>query len=96
MTNEKEKNYKKMKDYLTQAVKLNPEIVDARIKLGMLLLVSYDIDDAAKKSDNPYFLNTYAWTELNFGNLDESLPLFEKVKEMAPQIPVFRYQLGAG
>lgn len=47
-----------------------------------------------KNSENPFYLDSYAWIELKSGNLTEALPLLEKVNIMAGKVAVFKYHLG--
>ncbi|MCF6203177.1 MAG: tetratricopeptide repeat protein [Methylococcaceae bacterium] len=47
-----------------------------------------------KNSENPFYLDSYAWIELKSGNVDVALPLLEKVNTMANQVAVFKYHLG--
>ncbi len=47
-----------------------------------------------KNSENPFYLDSYAWIELKSGNVTEALPLLEKVNIMSSQVAVFKYHLG--
>jgi tetratricopeptide (TPR) repeat protein len=47
-----------------------------------------------KNSKQPFYLDTYAWTELHLNNVSEALVKLKKVNELAVAIPVFKYHLG--
>lgn len=59
-----------------------------------------NIDRAVKlvarfaKSEEPYFLDTYAWSLLNSGHYDEALQVSQTVVAKLPDVAVFRYHLG--
>jgi tetratricopeptide (TPR) repeat protein len=46
-----------------------------------------------KNSENPFYLDSYAWVELKQGNVNDAVSLLEKVNIMA-EAPVFKYHLG--
>ena len=46
-----------------------------------------------KKSENPFYLDSFAWVELKSGNVNDAVLLLEKVNNMA-QIAVFKFHLG--
>lgn len=47
-----------------------------------------------KDSRQPFYLDTYAWTELKLGNVSEALEILKKVNSVAASIPVFKFHLG--
>jgi predicted Zn-dependent protease len=47
-------------------------------------------------SQNVAFVDTLGWAHAKLGQVDETMPLLRKVAEMAPDVPVFQYHLGAG
>ncbi len=47
-----------------------------------------------KNSENPFYLDSYAWIELKSGNVSGAIPILEKVNNMASQVAVFKYHLG--
>ncbi|MBN2640786.1 MAG: tetratricopeptide repeat protein, partial [Victivallales bacterium] len=51
LLNEKGRNFKAMKENLTQAVKLTPDNIDARLKLGKVLLLFDDKEGALSQVD---------------------------------------------
>jgi len=46
-----------------------------------------------KNSDQPYFLDTYAWSLFRSGDVEDARKALEKVVLMASDVPVFRYHL---
>lgn len=47
-----------------------------------------------KDSKQPFYLDTYAWTELQLNNVSEALSKLKSVNKRAVAIPVFKYHLG--
>ena len=47
-----------------------------------------------ERSDQPYFVDSYAWALINSGKSEEALQLLRDVVKKMPDIPVFRYHLG--
>ena len=47
-----------------------------------------------KDSKQPFYLDTYAWTELKLNNVTEALEKLKIVNKSASSIPVFKYHLG--
>ncbi|MEQ1546251.1 tetratricopeptide repeat protein [Methyloglobulus sp.] len=47
-----------------------------------------------EKSDQPYFVDSYAWALINSGKNEEALQLLRNVVKKLPEVPVFRYHLG--
>ena len=47
-------------------------------------------------SDNPFFMDTYAWALIKSGLPEVAEPLLNKVTEMAPSVAVFHYHRGIG
>jgi tetratricopeptide (TPR) repeat protein len=45
-------------------------------------------------SENPYFVDTYAWALIKSGLPEVAEPLLQKVTEMAPSVAVFNYHRG--
>jgi tetratricopeptide (TPR) repeat protein len=48
-----------------------------------------------EKSEQPYFLDSYGWALMHNGRNEEALQIFKNVVNKKPEIPVFRYHLGA-
>lgn len=88
-------------DLLAKHTDLN----DAANNIASLLLDHYptkeNLERATKlaerfaKSENPYFLDTYAWSLFKSGRYDESVQALQKVIAKNSDVPVFRYHLGA-
>lgn len=47
-------------------------------------------------SENPYFVDTYAWALIKSGLPEVAEPLLQRVTEMAPSVAVFHYHRGIG
>jgi tetratricopeptide (TPR) repeat protein len=47
-----------------------------------------------ERSEQPYFVDTYAWALINSGKNEEALNLLREVVKKMPEVPVFRYHLG--
>jgi len=45
-------------------------------------------------SEQPYFVDSYAWALINSGKNEEALKLLRDVIKKMPDVPVFRYHLG--
>jgi tetratricopeptide (TPR) repeat protein len=45
-------------------------------------------------SEQPYFVDSYAWALINSGKNEEALQLLRDVVKKMPAVPVFRYHLG--
>jgi len=52
------------------------------------------ISKSFENSDEPYFLDTYAWVNVKVGDLDKAQALLEKVVSKSPEVAVFNYHLG--
>nr|WP_305908439.1 tetratricopeptide repeat protein [Methylomarinum sp. Ch1-1]MDP4521270.1 tetratricopeptide repeat protein [Methylomarinum sp. Ch1-1] len=46
-----------------------------------------------RQSEQPYFLDSYAWAQFKSDNVNEALTALRKVLVLAPDVPVFRYHL---
>jgi tetratricopeptide (TPR) repeat protein len=83
----------------------HPDLNDVANNIASLLLDHYptkeNIERATKlaerfaKSENPYLLDTYAWSLFNGGHYDEAVQALQKVIAKNSDVPVFRYHLGA-
>ncbi|MEQ1738598.1 MAG: tetratricopeptide repeat protein [Methyloglobulus sp.] len=47
-----------------------------------------------ERSEQPYFVDSYAWALINSGKNEEALNLLRDVVKKLPDVPVFRYHLG--
>ncbi len=74
--------------------------------LASLLIDDFESEENIKRavklserfsdSDNPYFVDTYAWALIKSGLPAEAEPLLQKVTEMAPFPAIFHYHRGIG
>lgn len=48
-----------------------------------------------KDSTQPFFLDSYAWALFKNGKIEEAMQIAKRVIKQAPDVPVFRYHLGA-
>jgi tetratricopeptide (TPR) repeat protein len=47
-----------------------------------------------ERSEQPYFVDSYAWALINSGKNEQALQLLRDVVKKMPDVPVFRYHLG--
>ena len=59
--------------------------------LQKALSLSSNFSDATE----PYYLDTYAWVNVQLGNLDKAQTIMERVVSLSPNVAVFNYHLGA-
>jgi tetratricopeptide (TPR) repeat protein len=88
-----------------EILKVRPGNDAAANNLASLLLdehrdkVSFDraltLTTRFKTSANVAYQDTLGWAHARAGKLDEALPLLRRVAEVAPDVPVFQYHLGA-
>lgn len=100
-----QKKYDEAVAIYNQVIEKNPKLDIARNNLAAILLDHYgqadDIEKAVqlvqrfKYSDQPYFIDTYAWAEFKAGRLNQALSILQKVIVSAPDVPVFRYHLAS-
>jgi len=98
-----QKEYDEAVSIYERLLEQNPQLDIARNNLASILLDHFgkpeDIEKAVeiverfKYSDQPYFLDTYAWAEFKAGRLNQALSVLQKVIVAAPDTPVFRYHL---
>ncbi len=83
-------------------LEFQPDNKIARNNYASLLLASDEqnnfekaakLAEKFKNSDQPYFLDTYAWSLFKSGDVDGARKTQEKVVLMASDVPVFRYHL---
>ena len=85
-------------------LKTNPDLDIATNNLASVLNEHYvnevDLKKAAhlaekfKYSSQPYYKDTYAWSLIKTGNINEGLKVLTEIVTVSPKIPVFRYHLG--
>ena len=56
---------------------------------------SLEISQRFEDSSEPYFMDTYAWVNVQLGHLEKAHVILESVIEKAPNVAVFNYHLGA-
>ena len=84
----------------------NPDHQVVANNLASLLIDDFESQENIKRavklterfadSDNPYFMDTYAWALIKSGLPEVAEPLLQKVTEMAPSVAVFHYHRGIG
>ena len=56
---------------------------------------SLSLTERFKDSNQPFFMDSYAWALFKNGKLEEAVQVAKRVVKQAPHVPVFRYHLGA-
>lgn len=89
-----------------QVLEINPDHQVVANNLANLLIDDFASEQNIKRavsiserfadSDNPYFLDTYAWALIKSGLPEVAEPLLQKVTEMAPSVAIFHYLRGIG
>jgi tetratricopeptide (TPR) repeat protein len=84
----------------------NPDHQVVANNLASLLIDDFQSEENIKRavkiterfadSDNPYFMDTYAWALIKSGLPEVAEPLLKKVTKMAPSVAVFHYHRGIG
>ncbi len=82
----------------------NPDHQVVINNLASLLIDEFESEENIKRavklserfadSDNPYFIDTYAWALIKSGLPEVAEPLLQKATEMAPSVAVFHYHRG--
>ncbi len=81
---------------------IDPTMDVAKNNLAAILLEQGTAEAIAKavaltskfrQSEQPYFLDSYAWAQFKNNNINDALPALKRVITLAPNIPVFRYHL---
>lgn len=101
---EQQKQYDKAIATYDTLLAQHPESQTAANNLAMLL-VSYRGDaaslgkaktlvDPLRKSDNPAFLDTVGWLDVQQGNAKAAVPALEQALKTVPDSPLLRYHLG--
>jgi len=89
-----------------EVLQTNPDHQVVANNLASLLIDDFHSEENIKRavkmterfadSENPYFLDTYAWALINSGLPEVAEPLLKKVTKMAPSVAVFHYHRGIG
>jgi tetratricopeptide (TPR) repeat protein len=53
-----------------------------------------DLSSRFKDATEPYYLDTYAWVNVQLNNLDEAQPILEQVVKLHPNVAAYNYHLG--
>jgi predicted Zn-dependent protease len=53
-----------------------------------------DLSSRFKDATEPYYLDTYAWVNVQLNNLDEAQPILERVVKLHPNVAAYNYHLG--
>ena len=85
-------------------LKTNPSLDIAANNLAAILSEHYVDENSLKKavqladkfkhSNKPFYKDTYAWSLIKTGNINEGLKTLTEIVTASPKIPVFRYHLG--
>lgn len=83
----------------------NPDVEPAINNLASLLTDRFPseeninkavaLSERFKSATEPYYLDTYAWTQTLKGNFDNAQGILERVVSLSPDVAVFNYHLGA-
>jgi len=89
-----------------EVLKANPDHQAVINNLASLLTDAYPSKENIRRavklterfadSEQPYFVDTYAWALVKSGLPEVAEPLFEKVIKIAPSVAVFHYHRGVG
>jgi len=100
---EKDSQFTQAVDEYEKIIQLNPRQNVARNNLASILIDHYGkpedlervvlLTETFKQSKQPYFLDTYGWSQLKNGNIDKAFKVFKKVVLLDPDVSVFRYHL---
>jgi tetratricopeptide (TPR) repeat protein len=104
-TYEGERQFDKAKTLYEVILKRAPDTPVAINNLASLLTDQFrseqNLQEALKISEvfadssEPYFMDTYAWVNVQLGHLDKAQLILERVIEKSPDTAVFNYHLGA-
>ena len=96
--------FEKAKSLYEQVLSRNPNLDVAINNLASLLTDQFrseenlrkalDISSKFEKSSEPYFMDTYAWVNVQLGQLDKAQSILERVIAKSPEVAVFNYHLG--
>ena len=103
---EKSGNKTKALKLYEEVLRTNPDHQVVANNLASLLIDDFQSEENIKRavkiterfadSENPYFMDTYAWALIKSGLPEVAEPLLKKVTKMAPSVAVFHYHRGIG
>lgn len=89
-----------------EVLETNPDHQVVANNLASLLIDDFESEKNIKRavrlserfadSENPYFVDTYAWALIKSGLPEVAEPLLQKVTEIAPSVAIFHYHRGIG
>ncbi len=101
---EQTKNFEQAKSVYEQVLQVNPDVEPAINNLASLLTDQFrseenlrqaaEIAERFKESTEPYYLDTYAWVNVQLGNFEKAQAVLERVVSLSPNVAVFNYHLG--
>jgi tetratricopeptide (TPR) repeat protein len=103
---EKSGNKAKALTLYEQVLVTNPDHQVVANNLASLLIDDFETTENIKRavklaeqfadSENPYFVDTYAWALIKSGLPEVAGPLLQKATKMAPKVAIFHYHRGIG
>lgn len=101
---EQNKKFSKAKKIYEQILERDENLELVINNLASLLTDQFRSDENLKKASiltkrfksatEPYYLDTYAWVNVQLGKLDEAELVLERVVSLSPNVAVFNYHLG--
>lgn len=101
---EKSGKFDQAKAFYEQVLEENPDHLAVINNLASLLTDQFESSENIKRavalterfadSEQPFFIDTYAWALVKSGLPQAAEPLLVKAVEIAPDVPVFHYHLG--
>ncbi len=102
---ERQQQFSEAKSVYEQVLQRHPDYEPAINNLASLLTdrlpsqanfeKALELSSRFANSNEPYYLDTLAWSRFHVGELDAAQKLLEKVVDMAPNVAVFHYHLAA-
>ncbi|MFW5426545.1 MAG: tetratricopeptide repeat protein, partial [Methylophagaceae bacterium] len=98
-------DFDKAKSIYETILEKNPNVEPAINNLASLLTDQFRSEENLQKAQalaarfssatQPFYLDTYAWTNVLLGNYEKAQNVLERVVSLSPDIAVFNYHLGA-
>ena len=96
-------NYDAAKAAYEEVLSRNPDIEPVINNLAVMLLDNYGTEankqralemvERFRDSDQPYFLDTYAWAQINAGNYQLAFPALSRAISLDSSVPVFHFHM---